>query len=135
MRIPADRSGPIHELLHARFPDTSNTNLRKWLKNDRVQVHGRVVSRFDFPVRAGQVVEVLSNRTVSVRPPCPILFRDRHLLAVEKPVGLFVSRDEGGDDTFYKRVQEYVRRTSEGASGSSSCTGWIGRPPASCSSP
>jgi 23S rRNA pseudouridine1911/1915/1917 synthase len=66
-------------------------------------------------VHAGQVIEIAAGRPEAVEPPGRIHFRDAHLLAVEKPAGILsVARDPAADDTFYRRLNAYVRADSEG---------------------
>jgi 23S rRNA pseudouridine1911/1915/1917 synthase len=78
------------KLLH---PDSSTSTLRGWLQQGRVTVDGRVERDPRKTVSEKQVVE-LQNRTV-VAPlrsgaslSIPILYRDPHLVIIEKPAGL-----------------------------------------------
>jgi len=143
VRIVAKTGGTLFELLQARFPEASKTTIRQMLRHRRVTLDGQVVSRADSPVQAGQVVEVAPvrgtmaaelpgrgrsaaavgrgnaaaapRRGSTAAPPGRVLFRDAHLLAVEKPAGILsVARGPTGDDTFYRRLNDYVRASSGG---------------------
>jgi 23S rRNA pseudouridine1911/1915/1917 synthase len=115
MRFFARADGTLFELLQVRFPDASRTTLRQMLRHRRVTLDGQALSRGDSPVRAGQVIEVHSGREGAAEPPGRILMRDAHLLAIVKPPGILsVARDPATDDTFYRRLNEYVRASSNG---------------------
>jgi 23S rRNA pseudouridine1911/1915/1917 synthase len=115
MKIQARTDGTLFDLLQGRLPDASKTTLRKMLKHERVTIDGLIARRADAPLKAGQIVSISSGREVTMRPPGKILLRDKYLLAVEKPVGILsVARDPADDDTFYRRLSDYVRKTSEG---------------------
>ena len=113
MKITATADGPLLDLLEARFPEASKTTLRQMLRHDRVTLDRQVVRRANTPVRAGQVIEVASAQRATTQPPGQILLRDTHVLAIEKPAGILsVARDPAADDTFYRRLNDYVQESS-----------------------
>jgi 23S rRNA pseudouridine1911/1915/1917 synthase len=115
MRFVAERDAALIDLLQTRFPDASRSTLRRMLQHRRVTLDGRGVVRADAPVGAGQMIEVADARAIEVEPPGRVLLRDPHLIAVEKPAGILsVARDPETDDTFYRRVNDYVQASSGG---------------------
>ncbi len=115
MKIIAQADETLFDLLRARFPQASKTTLRQMLRHRRVTLDGQVQSRADSRIQIGQVIEISSGRESTAVPPGRILLRDAHLLAVEKPAGILsVARDTAGDDTFYRRLNAYVRASSNG---------------------
>jgi len=135
MKFTAGADGTLFNLLQARFPEASKTTIRQMLRHRRVAVAGCVVTVGRTPVRAGQVLEVATSRhgsgpsvartlphagtRVAARSqgsaPGRILLADEHLIAVEKPAGILsIARDPAADDTFYRRVNAYVRAASGG---------------------
>ncbi len=117
MRFRIETDGVLFDRLKELFPDSSNATIRKMLRQERVEIDGRVIRRADTPVRAGQEIAIVSARAPGTALPGRILFRDEALLAVEKPAGILsVSRDRDGGDTFYRRVFSYVHSASRGRS-------------------
>jgi 23S rRNA pseudouridine1911/1915/1917 synthase len=117
MKIIAKSDGSLLDLLQARFPQASKTTLRQMLRHGRVLRDGRADHRADSPIRAGDAIELVAAHEPEpeVDPPGRILLRDAHLIGIEKPAGLLsVARDPEVDDTFYRRVNDYVRETSRG---------------------
>ncbi len=115
MRIKVTANGLLFDLLREKFPEASQTTLRKMLRHDRVTLDGTALRRADAPVRTGQVIDIASGRETTVRPPCDILYRDDHVLAVHKPPGILsMGRGRPGEDTLYRRLQAFVHTTSAG---------------------
>jgi 23S rRNA pseudouridine1911/1915/1917 synthase len=115
MRTQAESDGTVFEILTRLFPGASKTTIRKMLRNKRVTLERRVVSRADTPVKAGQAIEVVSGKEAIIQPPGRLLHRDAYLLAAEKPAGILsMAAGPGETDTFYRRMNEFVRATSGG---------------------
>jgi len=139
MRFTAKTDARLLDLLQARFPESSKTSLRDMLRHGRVAVDGTVAKRADIAVQAGQAIEIAPRRgaaggrspsagsaarvshaapprteSAGAQPPGRILLRDEHLLAIEKPAGLLSVSREGGEDTFYRRMNRFVSDTSNG---------------------
>ena len=139
MKFTAREDGSLLDFLQGHFPQASKTTLRNMLRHGRVAVDGRTTLRADMRVVAGQQVEIepaakgageragmgaragrafagtRTGRSTASPPPGRILYRDEHLIAVEKPAGILsVARDPALDDTFYRRMNEYVRDSSDG---------------------
>lgn len=115
MRITVTADGLLIDLLREKFPEASQTTIRKMLRHDRVTLDGTAMHRADSPIRTGQVIDVASGRETTVRPPCEILYRDDHILAVDKPPGILsMGRGQPGEDTLYRRLQAFVHETSGG---------------------
>ena len=115
MRITVAANGLLFDFLREKFPDASQTSLRKMLRHDRVALEGTVMRRADAPIRTGQVIDITFGRETTVPSPCEVLYRDDHLLAVNKPPGILsMGRGQAGEDTLYRRLQTFVHATSGG---------------------
>lgn len=84
------------EAFKKMFPDSSRRTLQTWLKNGRFQIDGKAIHRGDLLLREKQL---LTARTTFKAPKIPglkILYEDRSLIVIDKPVGLLsVPLDEG----------------------------------------
>jgi 23S rRNA pseudouridine1911/1915/1917 synthase len=115
VRITAAADGLLFDLLREKFPEASTTTLRKMLRHGRVTRDSTVMRRADSPIRTGQVIDIAFGQVTTVRPPCEILYRDDHLLAVNKPPGILsMGRGQPGEVTLYRRLQAFVLATSGG---------------------
>lgn len=84
------------EALRQLYPDSSRRTLQTWIKTGRFTVDGTLLKREDAPLEAGQIL----NSQETFRPPkvpgLKIVYEDRHLIAIDKPIGLLsVPLDEG----------------------------------------
>jgi 23S rRNA pseudouridine1911/1915/1917 synthase len=85
------------EALKNLYPDSSRRTLKTWLKVGRFTVDGTPLKREDTLLEEGQTV----TAQVTFQPPkiagLKIIYEDRYLIAIDKPVGLLsVPLDEGG---------------------------------------
>ena len=84
------------EALRSLYPDSSRRTLQTWLKTGRFTVDGVPLKREDTQLQAQQTL----NSQETFRPPkipgLKILYEDRYLIAIDKPIGLLtVPLDEG----------------------------------------
>lgn len=91
---------PIDMLLSAAlgqlYPDSSRRTLQTWLKNGRFRLDGRQISREDTPLIKGQKLIVQETFKAPKVPGLKILYEDRHMVVIDKPVGLLsVPLDDG----------------------------------------
>jgi len=73
----------------------SRTQAARWVRDGRVRVNGRIVRDPEFPVRQGQDLVLLDDRTPTAS--------ERLYIMLNKPRGLVTTaRDERGRDTVYR---------------------------------
>jgi 23S rRNA pseudouridine1911/1915/1917 synthase len=117
MKITARKGGPIVDLLVEAFGSASKTHIRKMLKYNMIQVGGQPVTRADYAVNAGDVIEYVkkTGRKKEMAPPVPIVFEDDDLLVAEKPAGLltFGERDTGGT-SLYRVLKDFFNQRAAG---------------------
>jgi len=122
MKLTVKEASPLLDYLLKTTGVASKTKLREWLSHGSVWVDGKVVKRGDKPVSAGQTIEIIRHQEKKPKSqqrkapaPFPILFEDRHLIAMEKPSGLLsISTEREKTKTFFKAVSAYVESASNG---------------------
>jgi 23S rRNA pseudouridine1911/1915/1917 synthase len=90
----------LNEILKQRFPGAKATTLRRMLANGRVTVNGRPVVKWNLLLADADKVEINDpeKKPAPEAPgiePLKIVFEDRDLLVVNKPVGLLTSTVPG----------------------------------------
>lgn len=75
------------EALERLSPGTTKNTLRKWIKEERVQVDHRLATKANQIVKAGVEIEV-GSRPVFLDGGIKILFEDEHFIVIHKPEGL-----------------------------------------------
>ena len=95
---------------------TSKTTVRDWLKRGMVHINGKSSTRFDFPVKAGDKIEIKKETTAkfhSQKFPFSIIYEDAALLVVEKPAGLpSIATARSRERSLYFQVHEYLKSIS-----------------------
>jgi tRNA pseudouridine32 synthase/23S rRNA pseudouridine746 synthase/23S rRNA pseudouridine1911/1915/1917 synthase len=96
MKFVATSPVTLLEALRSLYPDSSRRTLQNWLKAGRFTLNGKTVQKENTTLEPGQTLASQEN----FRPPrmesIPVLFEDRYLIAIDKPVGLLsVPLDEG----------------------------------------
>jgi len=117
MKITARKDGPIVDLLVEAFGSSSRTHVRKMLKYNMIQVSGQPITRADFAVNAGDVIEYVkkTGRKKGTAPPVPIIFEDDDLLIAEKPAGLLTFGERGtGGTSLYRLLKDFFNQSSGG---------------------
>ncbi len=84
--------------LFAAWPEVKRTKVRQWLKHGAVAVNGRPITRFNHPLKHGDVISIRAKKDVvaddQLPPGMKILLEDAVLLVIEKPAGLLSMASE-----------------------------------------
>ncbi len=89
-RLTVKASTTLIPFLTIQLQDWSRNTIKQRLKSGCVRVNGEQVTRHDHDLLAGDqvVVEASARGASSVRPQLGILYKDRDLIAINKPAGL-----------------------------------------------
>ena len=110
MKIEEEQS--LLEALNKLYPDSSNRTLRTWIKVGRVTVDGVVATRANDRVNVGQELLVGKATPDSIHG-LKVLFEDKHLVIVDKPMGLLsVPLDREGASSALMILREHYRTSS-----------------------
>jgi 23S rRNA pseudouridine1911/1915/1917 synthase len=116
--LPVTQPSKLMEFLQASFPDLTRTEVKRFLKFDAVRVNGRSVTQFDWKLKAGDDVRVLSageSKGLGGLGNVRIVFEDAWILVVDKPPGLLtVATEKEREKTLYYRLGHYLREKSRG---------------------
>ncbi len=86
----------VTEALRQLFPDSSRRTLQTWLKKGRFRLDGKLIAREDIPLFKGQKLLVKDTFKAPKAAGLKILYEDRHMIVIDKPVGLLsVPLDDG----------------------------------------
>ena len=113
--LTVQQPGPLQAFLFDSFPEVKKTRVKQWLKYDSVLVNGKVQSKHDHPLVAGDAVQVLTeaeSRTQSSLPrDLKIVHEDDSIIVIDKPANLLsIATDAERKHTAYARLTDYVRK-------------------------
>ena len=109
-----DQPAELLSYLFAAWPTAKKKQVRTWLKHQAVVVNGQVVTQFNHPLKAGDIVAIRSDRfavpgTV-VGDDIRICFEDAALLVIDKPADLLTIASEAEQEkNVYFQLTEYLR--------------------------
>jgi tRNA pseudouridine32 synthase/23S rRNA pseudouridine746 synthase/23S rRNA pseudouridine1911/1915/1917 synthase len=92
MKYESVNDTTLLEVLKELFPESSRRTLQTWVKAGRISVDDVIAKHENQKVSSGQIV-VVGPRTerpidVPFAPLIPVLYRDHHLIVINKPEGL-----------------------------------------------
>ena len=97
------------ELIDKRFPDFSRTKKKEILAH-RVIIASRRITQYDFPLHEGMkvIIEGDEDRNKMMHGKMPVVFEDRYLMVVDKPVGLLSNSKFPNDITVITEINDYL---------------------------
>lgn len=124
-KFKVSHDSPLLEYLFELFPEQSRTGVKAYLKDDRIIVNGENRTSFDWPLKAGDTLEVLTKgasigRDMKIgahetlqRQGITIVFEDEHLIVIDKNAGMpSVStrnqKNGGREKSAYSLLTDYM---------------------------
>jgi 23S rRNA pseudouridine1911/1915/1917 synthase len=116
--LPVTKPSKLMEFLQASFPDLTRTEVKRFFKYESVLINGRAITQFDWKVKPGDDVRVLSAgeaRGLNGLGNAKIVYEDESILVADKPPGLLtVATEKEREKTLYFRLMHYLREKSKG---------------------
>lgn len=98
------------EFLLANLKSKSRNNVKNLMKTGFCALDGEIVTKFDHPLRAGQVLTISPENAVRTALPFEILFEDEHIIVIDKPAGLLsIANEHEKERTAYRYLSEYMK--------------------------
>lgn len=110
-----ERPAELLAFLFSWRSEVKRTTVRQWLKHGSVRVNGRLATRSNHPLQAGDLVSILDKSEVRARgllpPGMKVVFEDAALIVIEKPERLLsMASATERDKTAYAFLTDYLRR-------------------------
>ena len=114
-KLNVTAAGELLSSMFAAWPERKKKLIRTWLKNEAVMVNGRVTTKFNHPLKKGDVVTIRSERFAAadtvLASGMRIHFEDASLIVIDKPEGLLSVASEAEESkTAYCQLTAYLRR-------------------------
>jgi len=105
MKHTTKKTSKLLEALKEFYPDSSNRTLQSWITHRRVLVNDQVVKKPHFIVEKDRVITI-TKKDLS---PLPILYKDHHLVVIDKPDGLLsVPKDFSSEKNALETVKDFL---------------------------
>ena len=108
-----EKPSELLEFLISAQPGRPRGKIKSELEHRLVSVDGKTVTRYNFPLKAGQQVTIGNftpqyRKTPAAMPE--ILYEDDELLVINKPAGMLaIANEKERELTAYHLAMEYVR--------------------------
>lgn len=110
----ATEESELLPLLLNIISNKSRNSIKSILARGQVSVDGQSITKHNYPVQAGQLVEIVDNRAAigeSSLSGISILFEDEDILVIEKEAGLLtVAGKDKSERTAYSELMNYVKQ-------------------------
>ncbi len=101
----ASSDSGLLECVQKQLEGVPKGKIKSYLEHRQISVDGFVTSRFDYPVKNGQIVRI--RRSDTPASELDIIYEDDYLLAVNKPAGLLsVASDTEKERTAYRILKD-----------------------------
>ncbi|MBS0624912.1 MAG: RluA family pseudouridine synthase [Verrucomicrobia bacterium] len=88
MKFTAPAQVKVLDALRQLFPDSSRRTLQNWLAGGRFSIDGKTIRHENILLEEGQTLSTLEHFRPQKISGLKIIFEDRYLIAIDKPVGL-----------------------------------------------
>lgn len=106
-----DKDNELMKFLMEKMPENSRNSIKSLLTQRRVMVDEKVVSQYNAPLKAGQIVSIGKTRiTKHNLDGVSIVFEDKDILVVEKERGILsVATKNEREKTAYNILKNYLK--------------------------
>ena len=102
--------GELLETLYVLFEDLSKKKIKNYLKDGGVLVNGKVVTKYDAPVKKNDIIELSKINKTHKKSNLDIIYEDEYFFVINKPAGLLsISTTKEKEKTAYHLVREFIK--------------------------
>lgn len=102
--------GKLLDTLYVLFKDLSKKKIKNYLKDGGVLVNGKVVTKFNTPVKKNDIIELSKINKTHKKSNLDIIYEDEYFFVINKPAGLLsISTTKEKEKTAYHLVREFIK--------------------------
>ena len=102
--------GELLDTLYVLFKDLSKKKIKNYLKDGGVLVNGKVVTKFNTPVKKNDIIELSKINKTHKKSNLDIIYEDEYFFVINKPAGLLsISTTKEKEKTAYHLVREFIK--------------------------
>ena len=102
--------GKLLETLYVLFKDLSKKKIKNYLKDGGVLVNGKVVTKFNTPVKKNDIIELSKINKTHKKSNLDIIYEDEYFFVINKPAGLLsISTTKEKEKTAYHLVRVFIK--------------------------
>ena len=106
--------GELLDTLFILFKNLSKKKIKNYLKDGGVLLNGKVVTKFNTPVKKNDVIELSKISKTHKKSNLDIIYEDEYFLVVNKPPGLLsIGTNKEKEKTAYHLTREFIKKRNE----------------------
>lgn len=110
MKYVAMENDELYNYLRKVITNKSKNNIKSLLKNECVIVNNRVITKYNYVLSKGDVIEINKNKKL-IDNNLSIIYEDNNIIVVDKPSKLLtISNKKEKDNTLYRMVSGYLKK-------------------------
>lgn len=109
MKYICDKEDELFNYLRINMSNKSKNNIKSLLKNECVLVNNRIVTKYNYVVKNGDIIEI--NKSKRINCELDIIYEDDNIIVVNKPSKLLtISNKNEKENTLYRMVSDYLKK-------------------------
>ena len=109
MKYVCDKDDELFNYLRVNMSNKSKNNIKSLLKNECILVNNRIVTKYNYVVKHGDIIEI--NRNKKINSELDIIYEDNNIIVVNKPSKLLtISNKNEKENTLYRMVSDYLKK-------------------------
>ena len=113
MKYVVMENDELYSYLRRVITNKSKNNIKFLLKNGCVIVNNQVITKYNYVLSKGDVIEINKNKKL-IDNNLSIIYEDNNIIVVDKPSKLLtISNKNEKENTLYRMVSDYSKKTRE----------------------
>ena len=109
MKYICDKDDELFNYLRVNMSNKSKNNIKSLLKNECVLVNNRIVTKYNYVVKIGDIIEI--NKSKRINCELDIIYEDDNIIVINKPSKLLtISNKNEKENTLYRMVSDYLKK-------------------------
>lgn len=110
MKYVAMENDELYSYLRKVITNKSKNNIKSLLKNGCVIVNNQVITKYNYVLSKGDVIEINKNKKL-IDNNLSIIYEDNNIIVVDKPSKLLtISNKNEKENTLYRMVSDYLKK-------------------------
>ena len=101
----------LFEYLKTNYPNKSKNNLKSLLKEEKVLVNNKIVTKYDYEIKENDDIKIMNTK---VNNDIKIMYEDKYIIVVIKPHNLLtISNEKEKEKTLFHIVSSYLKTNNK----------------------
>ena len=101
----------LFEYLKTNYPNKSKNNLKSLLKEEKVLVNNKIVTKYDYEIKEKDEIKIMNTK---VNNDIKIMYEDKYIIVVIKPHNLLtISNEKEKEKTLFHIVSNYLKTNNK----------------------